>query len=105
MRLNKDHPKYEQFIAEANSPIPRKAYDMREAGKSIGVSWQTVYRQIRRGKLAVVQDCGRKLLILADEWDRFLNDNAKYAPRPGRGGPRVGRRKKQAAAQIKEVVE
>jgi excisionase family DNA binding protein len=85
-RINREHPKFKELTAEANSPIPRVAYNMREVGAAIGVSWQTVYRMVRRGKIAVVHKGPRGFLISAKELDRFLEDNAVYSPHPRKGG-------------------
>ena len=87
MRVNKIHPKFAQLAGDA--PIPRKALNMREVGVACGVSWQTVYRQVKKGKLAVIPGTS-PWLIATSELDRFLRDEAIYNP------SRRGRRKKEA---------
>src|SRR5262249_36147970 len=89
MRLNKLHPRFRQMLEEATAtPVPRLAYDFKELAAGLGVSYPTIYRLYRRGKIAVVRVGTKKLLVSAQEAQRFLIQNETREPLPGHLGPR-----------------
>jgi hypothetical protein len=58
----------------ANNPLPRLAYTMRETAEIIGVSYITVHRLLKRGKLRA-SDAIRNKVIPHTEIERFLRDS------------------------------
>jgi hypothetical protein len=73
MRLNKAHPKFAKSIAEAHQP--RMADTMRGWAGACNCSWQTLYRQIRKGRLKVIRGT-KPWLIATAEMERFLREEA-----------------------------
>jgi len=68
----------------ARLPTPlsqRLTYSPKEFGEANGKSATWCYRQIYRGKIKVISDCGR-LRIPRSEVDRFLARAAEYNPQP-----------------------
>jgi excisionase family DNA binding protein len=55
-------------------PLPRLAYTMRETAKILGVSYMTVHRLLKRGKLHA-SDAIRNKVIPKVEIERFLKDS------------------------------
>ena len=55
-------------------PIPRLAYTMRETAEILGVSYITVFRLLKRGKLRA-SDAVRTKIIPRTEIERFLRDS------------------------------
>jgi excisionase family DNA binding protein len=55
-------------------PLPRLAYTMRETAEILGVSYITVYRLLKRGKLRA-SDAIRSKVIPRTEIERFLRDS------------------------------
>lgn len=58
----------------ANNPLPRLAYTMRETAEILGVSYITVHRLLKRGKLRA-SDAIRNKVIPYTEIERFLRDS------------------------------
>ncbi len=56
------------------APLPRLAYTMRETADIIGVSYITVHRLLKRGKLRS-SDAIRNKVIPLTEIERFLKDS------------------------------
>jgi excisionase family DNA binding protein len=56
------------------SPLPRLAYTMRETASIIGVSYITVHRLLKRGKLRA-SDAVRNKVIPRTEIERFLKES------------------------------
>ena len=56
------------------TPLPRLAYTMRETAGIIGVSYITVHRLLKRGKLRA-SDAMRNKVIPLTEIERFLKDS------------------------------
>lgn len=56
------------------SPLPRLAYTMRETAAIIGVSYITVHRLLKRGKLRA-SDAIRNKVIPHTEIERFLKES------------------------------
>lgn len=54
--------------------LPRLAFSMRETGKILGVSYITVFRLLKRGKLRACGDLRTKLIPRA-EIDRYLRES------------------------------
>lgn len=55
-------------------PLPRLAYTMRETAEILGVSYITVHRLLKRGKLRA-SDAVRNKVIPRTEIERFLRDS------------------------------
>jgi excisionase family DNA binding protein len=64
------------IVAPAPPPpkpaLPKMAYSMREAAEMLGLSYLTVHRLVRRGKLRCTGSVRRKLFT-PEELHRFLN--------------------------------
>jgi len=58
--------------------LPRLAYTMRETAEILGVSYITVYRLLKRGKLRA-SDALRNKVIPRTEIERFLRDSISDA--------------------------
>lgn len=58
----------------ATAPLPRLAYTMRETAEILGVSYITVWRLLKRGKLRA-SDAIRNKIIARAEIERFLTDS------------------------------
>jgi excisionase family DNA binding protein len=58
----------------ATNPLPRLAYTMRETAIILGVSYITVHRLLKRGKLRA-SDAIRSKVIPRSEIERFLRDS------------------------------
>lgn len=58
----------------AGANLPRLAYTMRETGEILGVSYITVHRLLKRGKLRA-SDAIRNKVIPKTEIERFLRDS------------------------------
>jgi len=58
----------------ATNTLPRLAYTMRETAKILGVSYITVHRLLKRGKLRA-SDAIRNKVIPKTEIERFLRDS------------------------------
>ena len=56
------------------NPLPRLAYTMRETAKILGVSYITVHRLLKRGKLRA-SDAIRNKVIPHTEIERFLRES------------------------------
>jgi hypothetical protein len=56
------------------NPLPRLAYTMRETAEIIGVSYITVHRLLKRGKLRA-SDAIRNKVIPHTEIERFLRES------------------------------
>lgn len=56
------------------NPLPRLAYTMRETAEILGVSYITVYRLLKRGKLRA-SDALRNKVIPKTEIERFLRES------------------------------
>ena len=59
---------------QSASPLPRLAYTMRETAQILGVSYITVHRLIKRGKLRA-SDAIRNKVIPLMEIERFLRES------------------------------
>ena len=59
---------------EKTSGLPRLAYTMRETAKILGVSYITVHRLLKRGKLRA-SDAIRNKVIPLSEIERFLRES------------------------------
>ena len=59
--------------------LPRLAYTMRETAKILGVSYITVHRLLKRGKLRA-SDAIRNKVIPHTEIERFLRDTIGAIP-------------------------
>ena len=57
-----------------NTRLPRLAYTMRETAKILGVSYITVHRLLKRGKLRA-SDAIRNKVIPLTEIERFLRES------------------------------
>lgn len=57
-----------------NATLPRLAYTMRETAKILGVSYITVHRLLKRGKLRA-SDAIRNKVIPLTEIQRFLKES------------------------------
>jgi len=60
--------------AKTSEKLPRLAYTMRETAEILGVSYITVHRLLKRGKLRA-SDAIRSKIIPRAEIDRFLRDS------------------------------
>jgi excisionase family DNA binding protein len=62
-----------ELVAELNGKpgVPRLAFTMKEAAQSIGVSYITMHRLIKRGKIKA-SDALRTKIIPASELEKFL---------------------------------
>ena len=58
----------------AANPLPRLAYTMRETASILGVSYITVHRLLKRGKLRA-SDAVRNKVIPHTEIERFLRES------------------------------
>ena len=58
------------------TPLPRLAYTMKETAKIIGVSYITVHRLLKRGKLRA-SDAIRNKVIPRSEIERFLKESTR----------------------------
>ena len=56
------------------APLPRLAYTMRETAEILGVSYITVHRLLKRGKLRA-SDALRNKVIPRTEIERFLRES------------------------------
>ncbi len=59
---------------ETPAPLPRLAYTMRETAKILGVSYITVHRLLKRGKLRA-SDAVRNKVIPLTEIEKFLRES------------------------------
>jgi excisionase family DNA binding protein len=76
-----DAPNPEQISAPTPPPVealPRLAYTMRETAEILGVSYITVFRLLKRGKLRA-SDALRSKIIPRTEIERFLRDSISDA--------------------------
>lgn len=81
-KLNTSHGRVEASESQATTPqnpaaadpLPRMAYTMRQTAKILGVSYITVHRLIKRGKLRAC-DAIRNKIIPHTEIERFLRDS------------------------------
>ena len=78
---------------------PRRAYTIPEVAKMTGVGRVTVYRAIYAGNLKVIKGFGR-LMIAADELDRFLGKSVVHRPGPQRGYRARQAKKVEAAVAV-----
>ena len=60
----------------STTPLPRLAYTMRETAKILGVSYITVHRLLKRGKLRA-SDAIRNKVIPHTEIERFLKESTR----------------------------
>ena len=77
--ISNDAPKPEQAngtTAKTGETLPRLAYTMRETAEIIGVSYITVHRLLKRGKLRASNAIRNKVIPLA-EIERFLRESIK----------------------------
>jgi len=58
------------------NPLPRLAYTMRETAQILGVSYITVHRLLKRGKLRA-SDAIRNKVIPHTEIERFLRESTQ----------------------------
>lgn len=72
-RLKSMQNQQNQTTGNTNT-LPRLAYTMRETAEIIGVSYITVHRLIKRGKLRA-SDALRNKVIPRTEIDRFLRES------------------------------
>ena len=63
-----------QNQTESQTTLPRLAYTMRETAKILGVSYITVHRLLKRGKLRA-SDAVRNKVIPLTEIERFLRES------------------------------
>jgi len=63
-----------ETAATHNTPLPRLAYTMRETAAILGVSYITVHRLLKRGKLRA-SDALRCKVIPRTEIERFLYES------------------------------
>lgn len=61
----------------ANNPLPRLAYTMRETAEILGISYITVHRLLKRGKLRA-SDAIRNKVIPRAEIERFLRESTAH---------------------------
>jgi excisionase family DNA binding protein len=62
----------------SRTPTPKLAYSMQEAADAIGVSYITMWRLLKRGKIRASTACRTKI-IPAAELHRFLRDSLEAA--------------------------
>ena len=65
-----------QNSATATAPLPRLAYTMRETAEILGVSYITVHRLLKRGKLRASGAIRNKVIPLV-EIERFLKSSVQ----------------------------
>jgi len=63
-----------QNHTSTTKPLPRLAYTMRETAEILGVSYITVHRLLKRGKLRA-SDAIRNKVIPLTEIERFLKES------------------------------
>ena len=63
------------------APLPRLAYTMRETAGILGVSYITVHRLLKRGKIRA-SDAIRNKVIPLTEIERFLKDSIAIIANP-----------------------
>jgi excisionase family DNA binding protein len=76
-KTSEDTPKPEHAngtTAKTSEKLPRLAYSMRETAEILRVSYITVHRLLKRGKLRA-SDAIRSKIIPRTEIDRFLRDS------------------------------
>lgn len=62
-----------QNNSTSTPPLPRLAYTMRETAAILGISYMTVHRLLKRGKLRA-SDAIRNKVIPKTEIEKFLKD-------------------------------
>ena len=80
MRLNKAHPRFKELTAaDIPANIPLMANTMRGWAGACNCSWQTLYREIRKGKIKVIR-ATKPWLISTAEMERYFREEAVYNP-------------------------
>jgi predicted site-specific integrase-resolvase len=59
-------------IKTSRAPLPRLSYSLTEAGEILGLSYVSVWRLAKAGKLRITTPLPRKPLVTHAELERFL---------------------------------
>lgn len=69
--MNASEKLTESKSAKPKPNIPRKAYTMDEAGASIGLSYVSIWRLVKAGKIRTFKALSKQLIPLS-ELDRYI---------------------------------
>lgn len=73
-RIIRDHPEmsFNEAMLEL-TPLPRLAYSLKDAAKTLGISYISMYRLYQRGRIRVNKELPGHVLVPASELIRFLD--------------------------------